>query len=105
LNEPQAVRSLDDPALPNNLPRYPDPLTGRESELAAVQGLVTRSQLVTLTGSGGAGKTRLAVQVAAELLDGSGDGVWLVELAPVTDPADQRGSSRLFIDAIHGARP
>ena len=86
-NEPGSVRSLDDPALPNNLPRYRTPLIGRESELAAVQAMTIRSQLVTLTGSGGAGKTRLAVQVAAELLDGSGDGVWIVELAPVMDPA------------------
>ena len=80
-HEPSSVRSLDDPALPNNLPRYPAPLIGRDNELVVVQGLVVRSQLVTLTGSGGAGKTRLAVQVAADLLDGSGDGVWLVELA------------------------
>ena len=43
------------------------------------------SRLVTLTGAGGCGKTRLGLQVAAGLLDGSGDGVWLVELAAVTD--------------------
>ncbi len=44
------------------------------------------NRLVTLTGAGGAGKTRLALQVAADCLDGSGDGVWLVELAAVGDP-------------------
>jgi len=53
--------------------------------VAEVRGLVESSRLVTLTGAGGWGKTRLGLQVAAELLDGSGDGVWLVELAAVTD--------------------
>jgi predicted ATPase len=50
-----------------------------------VRALAGSSRLVTLTGAGGCGKTRLGLQVAAELLDGSGDGVWLVELAAVTD--------------------
>jgi predicted ATPase len=53
--------------------------------VAEVRALVKSARLVTLTGAGAAGKTRLALQVAAELLDGSGDGVWLVELAAVTD--------------------
>ena len=53
--------------------------------MAEVRALVESARLVTLTGAGGAGKTRLGLQVAAELLDGSGDGVWLVELAAVTD--------------------
>jgi predicted ATPase len=53
--------------------------------MSDVRALVGSSRLVTLTGAGGSGKTRLALQVAAELLDGSGDGVWLVELAAVTD--------------------
>ena len=45
------------------------------------------TKLLTLTGMGGSGKTRLSLQVAADLLDGQGDGVWLVELAALTDPA------------------
>ncbi len=59
---------------------------GREREMAEVKHLVTRSRLVTLMGSGGAGKTRLALQVAADLSDQFAKGVWLVELAPIDDP-------------------
>jgi predicted ATPase len=59
---------------------------GRDREIGEVRALVGSARLVTLTGAGGAGKTRLGLQVAAELLDGSGDGVWLAELAAVTDP-------------------
>ena len=79
------LRSLGSPALPNNLPAQLATFIGRGRELAEVRALVESSRLVTLTGAGGCGKTRLGLQVAAELLDGSGDGVWLVELAAVTD--------------------
>ncbi len=56
---------------------------GRESEIADVTALISQHRLVTLVGSGGVGKTRLSLQVAANLLDGSGDGVWFIELAPL----------------------
>jgi predicted ATPase/class 3 adenylate cyclase len=79
------LRSLDNPALAHNLPAQSASFVGRDHELVEVRVLVEASRLVTLTGAGGSGKTRLALQVAAELLDGSGDGVWLVELAPVFD--------------------
>jgi predicted ATPase/class 3 adenylate cyclase len=79
------LRSLDNPALPNNLPAQPARFVGREAELSELRRLVEDSRLVTLAGAGGAGKTRLAIQLAAELLDGSGDGVWLVELAPISN--------------------
>jgi class 3 adenylate cyclase len=79
------LRSLGSPALPNNLPAELARFIGRARELAEVRVLIESSRLVTLTGAGGCGKTRLGLQVAAELLDGSGDGVWLVELAAVTD--------------------
>jgi predicted ATPase len=79
------LRSLGNPALPNNLPTQLATFVGRHQELAEVRALAETSRLVTLTGAGGSGKTRLSLQVAAELLDGSGDGVWLVELAPVAD--------------------
>ena len=79
------LRSLGNPALPNNLPAQMATFIGRDRELAEVRSLVGSSRLVTVTGAGGAGKTRLGLQLAAELLDGSGDGVWLVELAAVAD--------------------
>ena len=79
------LRSLANPALPNNLPAQLATFVGREQELSDVRALVDSNRLVTLTGAGGAGKTRLSLQVAAGLLDRCGDGVWLVELAAVTD--------------------
>ena len=79
------LRSLGNPALPNNLPAQLSAFIGRDREMSEVRALVESRRLVTLTGAGGSGKTRLALQVAAELLDGSGDGVWLAELAAVSD--------------------
>ena len=79
------LRSLGDPALLTNLPAQLTPFIGRARELAEVRALVESARLVTLTGAGGAGKTRLSLQVAAELVDVSEDGVWLAELAAVTD--------------------
>jgi predicted ATPase/class 3 adenylate cyclase len=85
LDEFPPLRSLDNPDLPNNLPALLSSFIGREHELNDVRDLVRDSRLVTLTGAGGSGKTRLAMQSAAELLDGTGEGVWLIELAPVAD--------------------
>ncbi len=82
------LRSLGNPALANNLPAQLATFIGRDTELAEVRSLVESSRLVTLTGAGGSGKTRLGLQVAAELLEGTGDGVWLVELAAVSDADD-----------------
>jgi predicted ATPase/class 3 adenylate cyclase len=79
------LRSLGNPALPNNLPAQLSAFIGRDRETSEVRALVGSRRLVTLTGAGGSGKTRLALQVAADLLDGSGDGVWLAELAAVSD--------------------
>jgi len=93
------LRSLGNPALPNNLPAQLSAFIGRDREIGEVRALVGSSRLVTLTGAGGAGKTRLGLQVAAGLLDGSGDGVWLVELAAVTSedavPAAIAGALRI----------
>jgi predicted ATPase/class 3 adenylate cyclase len=76
-------------ARPNNLPRQTTPLVGRERELAETQERLLRPdvRLMTLTGPGGTGKTRLAQQLAAEVLEDFGDGVAYVALAPISDPA------------------
>lgn len=81
------LRSLDNPALRHNLPEQVSSFVGRDGEVAVVRGLLGESRVVTLAGPGGVGKTRLAIHVASELLDGSGAGVWIVELAPIQDPA------------------
>ena len=80
------LRSLDNPELANNLPSYLSAFVGREDELAELRSLVESSRLVTLTGAGGSGKTRLALQVAAELLGGLDEGVFFVDLAAVAEP-------------------
>jgi predicted ATPase/class 3 adenylate cyclase/DNA-binding CsgD family transcriptional regulator len=81
------LRSLDDPALRHNLPSQATSFVGRTAELAELRALVSGgSRLVTIAGPGGIGKSRLALQVAAGALDGTGGGVWLAELAPVAEP-------------------
>jgi predicted ATPase/class 3 adenylate cyclase len=80
-----ALRALD--ASPGNLRLATSSFIGRESEVAEVQSAVKGHRLVTLTGVGGVGKTRLALEVARGVADGFPDGVWTFELAAVTDPA------------------
>ena len=79
------LRALD--TTPGNLRPATTSLIGRESEVAEIEAAVKAHRLVTLTGVGGVGKTRLAFEVAAHLADEFPDGVWLFELAAVTDPA------------------
>jgi predicted ATPase/DNA-binding CsgD family transcriptional regulator len=79
------LRSLD--VLANNLPAQLTSFVGRGDELAAVEQLLGDHRLVTLTGSGGCGKTRLAVHAAARVAERWPDGVWWLDLGPVTDPA------------------
>jgi predicted ATPase len=74
-------------AVPNNLPAALTSFVGREREIADVKRLLSTTHLLTLTGSGGCGKTRLSLQVAADLLDTFPGGVWFVELAALSDPA------------------
>ena len=77
------LRSLT--TLPNNLPRNLSTFVGRLSDLAEVRQLIGEAALVTLTGPGGVGKTRLGLQLAAEMLETFTDGAWLVELEALTD--------------------
>ncbi len=80
-----ALRSLEQ--TPNNLPSQLTSFVGRESELHEIDRLLRDHRLVTVVGTAGSGKTRCAIQAGAELLDRFIDGVWLVELAPIADPA------------------
>src|SRR5262245_6327080 len=72
---------------PNNLPGQLTSFVGREREVAEVKRLLATTRLLTLTGPGGVGKTRLSQQIAGHLLSSFPDGVWLVELAALGDPA------------------
>ncbi|HLZ72209.1 MAG TPA: AAA family ATPase, partial [Dehalococcoidia bacterium] len=97
---PETVYQLDTPGLPdafpplktldarpNNLPVQLTSFVGREREVGEVVALLPRARLVTLTGPGGTGKTRLALQAAAATIDAFPDGVFFVDLAPLADPA------------------
>jgi predicted ATPase/class 3 adenylate cyclase len=93
LTEPQPLYQLGEGEFPplktldrTNLPVQPTPLVGREAELTELLGLLGEARLVTLTGAGGSGKTRLALQAAAECVEEFGDGVWWVSLAALRDP-------------------
>ncbi len=79
LRVPKAVAS-------HGIPVQLTSFVGRDAELAQLRELLTQNRLVTLTGAGGAGKTRLAVQIAGQLSGEFGDGIWYVDLAPITDP-------------------
>ncbi|HEY2443155.1 MAG TPA: AAA family ATPase, partial [Streptosporangiaceae bacterium] len=71
----------------HNLPSQPTSFVGRAAELAELRSMLSGgARLITITGPGGIGKSRLALHAAAEALDGDGEGVWLVGLAPVADP-------------------
>ncbi len=77
----------------HNLPAQVSSFIGRERELTDLRAMLAHHRLVTLTGVGGIGKTRLALRLATEVLDAHGDGVWFVDLAPVSDP-------RLVVHAV-----
>lgn len=100
LSRPERVYQIVHPDLPtefpalvslsvlsNNLPIQLTSFIGRESEVAELKRLLDESRLVTLTGGGGSGKTRLALETVADLLDEHPDGVWFVDLASLTDEA------------------
>jgi len=79
-----SLSTLD--SIPNNLPIQVTSFVGRDQEIDELKQSLTKTRLVTLTGSGGTGKTRLSLQVATEILDQFKDGIWFIELAPITDP-------------------
>jgi predicted ATPase/DNA-binding winged helix-turn-helix (wHTH) protein len=82
------AESSASPAAPqHNLPQPLTSFIGREDQLAEIGALLGSARLLTLTGSGGCGKTRLAMQLATDLTDTYADGIWLVELAALADPA------------------
>ena len=88
---PQAQRhgafpDSPDEFLPNNLPPQLTSFVDRAREVAEINELLQSYRLVTVVGTGGAGKTRCAIRVAECMLDSTGDGVWLADLAPVSDP-------------------
>ncbi len=80
-----ALRSLEE--LPNNLPAQLTSFVGREQDLDEIKQLMREHRLVTLVATGGAGKTRCAIQAGAEFLEGFSDGAWLVELAVISNAA------------------
>ena len=99
LTRPERIYQLEFPGLPSdfpplltlnchphNLPLQATSFVGREKELEEVKRLLSATRLLTLTGSGGAGKSRLSLQVAADVLEAYPQGVWLVELAALSDP-------------------
>lgn len=71
----------------NNIPLQLTSFVGREQVLAEIKPMIEESRLVMLVGAGGVGKTRCAIQLATELLEGYDDGVWLADLAPISDPS------------------
>jgi Cdc6-like AAA superfamily ATPase len=72
---------------PNNLPMRLSSFVGREEELTELRRLLEGNRMLTLTGAGGCGKTRLALAIAEELVEAFENGVWLVDLAPLADPS------------------
>lgn len=117
LQQPEKVFQILHPDLPskfppprsadtfaNNLPRQLSSFIGRERELTEVKGLLAATSLLTLTGSGGAGKTRLALQVGADVLEGYPDGVWVVELAALAEPGlvPQTAAAALGVREVPG---
>ena len=85
VNDFPPLRTLKNVAV-QHLPVALTSFVGRNTELHQVRDLLSENRLVTLTGAGGAGKTRLAIQIAGQLSGEFGDGVWYVDLAPITDP-------------------
>jgi predicted ATPase/DNA-binding SARP family transcriptional activator len=106
-----APRAVPDPARPpdpprrTNLPAQLTSFVGRDDELARVAKLLAEARLVTLTGPGGAGKTRLSVEAAGRLADQAPDGIWFVPLAPVRDAHDVPQAVLVAVGAVDSLWP
>jgi hypothetical protein len=100
-----AVWDLERPS--GNLPLELSSFVGREREISEIKRLLADNRLLTLTGSGGCGKTRLALAVAFEAVEDFEDGVWWVGLAPLSDPdlVPQEVASELGVREAPGRRP
>ena len=85
-SEPSRPGQRADRAARHNLPAPVSSFVGRERQLNELAQLLARARVITLTGVGGVGKTRLALQLAERMVDGSRDGPWFLDLAPLTDP-------------------
>ncbi|GAB3797496.1 ATP-binding protein [Micromonospora zhanjiangensis] len=99
--ERQFPRPRTAEAVPHNLPTQITSFVGRRTERTALDRLVKAHRLVTVVGAGGAGKTRLAVELASGVVESYPDGVWFVDIAPVTDP----GLVAFAVAAVLGLRP
>ena len=91
--------------LRHNLPHQLTSFIGREREMREIKALLSKTYLLTLTGAGGSGKTRLGLQLAADLIEQYEDGVWVVELAPLSDPelVPQEVASALDVHEVPGS--
>ena len=118
--QPVGVHQVDVPGLPHefpplrtadnrptNLPRQPTALIGREAELERLRDLLSQNPIVTVSGSGGVGKTRIMLEMGTRLLDRFPDGVWLVELAAISDATHVSGAvtTALHIDTSSAKTP
>lgn len=118
--QPVDVHQVDVPGLPHefpplrttenrptNLPRQPTPLIGRDAELERISALLSQNPLVTVTGTGGVGKTRITLEAGARLLERFPDGVWLVELAAISDASlvPSAATNALAVDTSSAKTP
>jgi non-specific serine/threonine protein kinase len=101
---PGTLRDLPARSVPNNLPERMSSFVGRARELTVVEELCASNRLVTLTGPGGCGKTRLALEVARRLLETRPDGVWFVDLGAITDGDDVASAARTALGLRQRAR-
>lgn len=103
LNVPTGVPARAEDLSAGNLPAAPSALIGRAADLAAVVSALRSSRLVTITGTGGVGKTRLAIEAARSLRSGYRDGAWLVELAPVSEDGAVADAAAIALGVVPGS--